>query len=51
VLPKNCPKYCTKEGDLVLIESEAEKQRAEAAEEELARLKALLAKQGVDLDT
>lgn len=32
-------------------QAEAEKQRAEAAEEELARLKALLAKQGVDLDT
>jgi Uma2 family endonuclease len=34
------------EGRLVLLEAEAERQRAQAAEEEVARLKALLARKG-----
>jgi Uma2 family endonuclease len=38
-------------GQLVPIKAEAEQQRAKSAEEELARLKALLAEKGILLDT
>jgi Uma2 family endonuclease len=39
------------QGQLVLIRAEAEQQRAETAEAELARLKALLAEKGIALET
>ncbi len=42
-------RFYTPEGELVLTPAEAERQRAEAAEAELARLKAQLAERGIDL--
>jgi Uma2 family endonuclease len=39
------PRFFSKEGELVLTQGEAERQRAEAAEAEIARLKAQLKKQ------
>jgi len=40
------PRFYDREGNLILTEAEAERQRADVAEAEIARLKALLAKQG-----